>query len=163
MELFSKPAAGGIVVKSIDGVEHILIQERCKENGETENGLIEIPAGKVREFENIFDCLRREIWEETGLDVTEIEGESNVVITETNGHKVISYTPFACSQNIQVIYPIMDQTFICKVSGEAFDRSDESKNIRWVTKNELNKMISEDISKFYPMHVMAIKKYLNER
>ena len=24
-----------------------------------------IPAGKVREYENIFDALRREVWDET--------------------------------------------------------------------------------------------------
>ncbi len=37
--------------------------------------MIEIPAGEIREFENIYDCLRREIHEETGLEVTYIEGE----------------------------------------------------------------------------------------
>ncbi|WP_072910919.1 NUDIX domain-containing protein [Pseudobutyrivibrio xylanivorans] len=59
-ELFSKPAAGGIIEKIVDGEVFVLIQERCKGNVH-EDGLIEIPAGKIREFENIYDCLRREI------------------------------------------------------------------------------------------------------
>ena len=72
MEVFAKPAAGGIIIKRESGIDYILIQERCKENGGAENGLIEIPAGKIREFENIFDCLRREILEETGLKVIKL-------------------------------------------------------------------------------------------
>ena len=69
-ELFSKPAAGGIIERIIDGEVFILLQERYKGN-DRENGLVEIPAGKIREFENIYDCLRREISEETGLEVTQ--------------------------------------------------------------------------------------------
>ena len=64
MELFSKPGVGGIIEKNISGIDYILIQDRYKDDAKSESGLIEIPAGKIREFENIFDCLRREIWEE---------------------------------------------------------------------------------------------------
>lgn len=33
MELFAKPAAGGIIIKCESGIDCILLQERCKENG----------------------------------------------------------------------------------------------------------------------------------
>ena len=79
VEVFAKPGVGGIIIKNEKGLDYILLQERCKENGGAENGLIEIPAGKIREFENIFNCLRREVWEETGLNVTEIVGEDESV------------------------------------------------------------------------------------
>lgn len=68
-EVFSKPAAGGIIEKTINNIEYVLIQERFKDDAKAEEGLIEIPAGKIREFENIYECLKREIWEETGLEV----------------------------------------------------------------------------------------------
>jgi len=61
MELFAKPGVGGIIEKNIDGIDYILIQDRCKDDAKLEYGLLEIPAGKIREFENVFDCLRREI------------------------------------------------------------------------------------------------------
>lgn len=115
MELLAKPGVGGIIERTFDGEHHILLQERYKDDAPLESGMIEIPAGKIREFKNIFDCLRREIFEETGLEVTEIEGEHESVIVEMNGYKVVSYTPFACSQNIKGDYPIMVQTFICGV------------------------------------------------
>lgn len=161
MEVFAKPAVGGIIEKRINGMDYILIQERCKDGGGSENGLIEIPAGKIREFENIFDCLRREIWEETGLEVIGVEGEDQVIIIDLNGYKVINYMPFFCAQNIEGNYPIMVQTFICKVKGEMLDRTNESKNIRWILLSELKDMIDKDEKSFYPMHVIALKKYLN--
>jgi len=161
LELFAKPGVGGIIERYIDGIVYILIQDRVKENGGAENGLIEIPAGKIREFENIFDCLRREIWEETGLKVVEIEGETEVVITEANGYKVINYMPFACSQNIEGDYPIMVNTFICKVEGQALENTNETQNIRWVSLMELKNLLQNKEKNFYPMHVATLKKYLN--
>ena len=160
MEVFAKPGVGGIIVRKIDEIDYILIQERCKEGGGAENGLIEIPAGKIREFENIFDCLKREIWEETGLKVIEIEGEDDAVIIEANGYKVINYIPFACAQNIEGNYPIMVQTFICKVEGQALEKTNETKNISWISLNELKDMLENKQNEIYPMHVIALKKYL---
>ncbi len=55
MELLTKPAVGGIIEKNIDGLDYILIQDRFKDNAKLEYGLLEIPAGKIREFENIFN------------------------------------------------------------------------------------------------------------
>ena len=59
MEQFSIPGAGAIIVKVRDGIEHILLQDRDKADAPNEAGLLEIPAGKIRAFENIFDTLRR--------------------------------------------------------------------------------------------------------
>jgi ADP-ribose pyrophosphatase len=51
MELFAKHGVGGIIEKNIDGINCILVQDRCKDEAKSEFGLIEIPAGKIREFE----------------------------------------------------------------------------------------------------------------
>ncbi len=103
MERLMKPGAAGIIEKNIDGCEYILLQERYKPDAPSENGLLEIPAGKIREFENIFDCLRREVMEETGLEVVEIEGEKEAVIYKNNGYEVLSYDPFSNAQNMRCI------------------------------------------------------------
>jgi len=160
MELFAKPGVGGIIEKNVDCIDYILIQERCKNDAKLESGLIEIPAGKIREFENIFDCLRREIYEETGLIVVNIEGENEATYYESNGYKVINYTPFSSSQNILGSYPIMVQVFICTARGELVQQSNESKNIRWISIYELKDMLENKINSFYPMHVITLKKYL---
>lgn len=160
MEQFAKPGVGGIIEKNIDGIDCILVQDRCKDNAELEFGLLEIPAGKIREFENIFDCLRREIWEETGLTVTHIEGEDEAIVIEANGYKVLNYTPFSSSQNIQGTYPIMVQVFICSAAGELLNTSNESKNIRWMPILELKKLLERNKNSLYPMHVTTLEKYL---
>lgn len=163
MESFAIPGVGGIIEKSLDGIDYILIQDRVKQDKPLEKGLIEIPAGKVREYENVFSCLRREIKEETGLDVVQIEGESESFTYKSNGYEVLSYNPFNCSQNIDGYYPIMVQVFICKVKGELLEYTSETKNVRWISLEELNKLLESNEKVFYPMHVYTLKKYLRKK
>lgn len=163
MELLAKPGVGGIIEKNIDGIDYILIQDRCKDEATLEYGLLEIPAGKIKEFENIFDCLRREISEETGLKVTNIKGENEAIVLESNGYKVLNYTPFSCSQNIQGTYPIMVQIFICNADGELLNKSNETKNIRWMPLIELKELLEDDKSLFYPMHITTLERYLKTK
>jgi 8-oxo-dGTP pyrophosphatase MutT (NUDIX family) len=160
-ERFAIPGVGGIIIKCADGKPHILIQERHKKDARSESGLIEIPAGKIRQFENIYDCLRREVWEETGLCLSSIEGEDEAELMEVNGYRVLSYHPFASSQNLEGSYPIMVQVFICHVRDDAelIDESNESKNLRWVDFSELGNML-EDRKSFYPMHIATLVRFL---
>ena len=161
-ERFMKPAAAGIIEKIQDGKRMILLQDREKAGAESEAGLCEIPAGKIREFENIYDCLRREIREETGLIVTEIEGEEDACWFESHGYRVLQYTPFASTQNVSEAYPIMVQTFICKAEGELAKMTNETTNLRWVEISELKKRLEEEVEGLYPMHVITLKKYLEQ-
>lgn len=161
MEQFSIPGAGGIIVKEIDGIKNILMQTRIKPNAPWENGLLEIPSGKIQAFESIFDTLRREVKEETGLDVVEILGENLSTIYEGNSYKVVNFMPFSCSQNLIGDYPIMVFVFICKVEGKLLPFSDESKDYRWIPITELKQIISDYPQSLYPMHVDTLKKYIH--
>lgn len=163
MEKFAIPGVGGIIERELYGNYNILIQERCKDDSSIEDGMIEIPAGKIREFENIFDCLRREVHEETGLEVVEIEGEKDSFLIDLNGYRVLSYTPFSCAQNTGGTYPIMVQVFICKVRGTLLLESEESKNMRWVSIKDLEELVNNHIEKIYPMHIGTLRKYLSYR
>jgi 8-oxo-dGTP pyrophosphatase MutT (NUDIX family) len=160
-EKFQIPGVAGIIERMNSGSKEILIQERVKQDAPDENGLIEIPAGKIREFENLFDTLRREVFEETGLTVTEIIGENSFQPVKENGYKVIGCEPFYISQNLKGSYPIMVITFICKVTGNMVLKSDESENIRWISIPELEQTLNNYPERFYPMHVSALRKYIN--
>lgn len=161
MERFSIPCVAGIIEKKVNGTTMILLQERWKENAVKEEGLVEIPAGKIRENENIFDALRREIWEETGLEVNEIQGEEEAGAYASKGYKVLDYMPFACSQNIQGNYPILVLTFICTAKGELLEKTNETQNIRWTPVSEVEAMLESDSDAFYPMHVASLRKYIH--
>lgn len=104
-EKFAKPAIGAIVERMINGKKHIIIQERWKENGNETNGQYELPAGKIREYENAYDTVRREVFEETGLKVTKIIGEETLIYSEDI--KTINFMPFCMTQNLEKAYSII--------------------------------------------------------
>lgn len=99
-EKFAIPAVGAIIVKRDAGEEFILVQNRRKNNGDGTDGLLEIPAGKVREYENIFEALRREVREETGLHLTKVRGEEDRQFLNIDGNKTIAFAPYCVTQNL---------------------------------------------------------------
>ena len=161
-EVFAKPAVGAIIEKEENGEKYILIQTRQKENAGTQNGMLEIPAGKIREYENIFDTLRREVMEETGLSITEIVGENDIIEDDLSGYKVITYSPFSITQNLSGGYSLIVQVFICKAKGNLVKETNETKDIHWITVDELKDLYINNRKALWPIHVNAIKKYLKK-
>lgn len=159
-ETFAIPAVGAIIVKMVGNEEFILVQNRKKNNGDGLDGLLEIPAGKIREYENIFEALRREVWEETGLHVTVIRGEENSRFVEVDGNKTIMFSPYCVTQNLSGAYSIILSTFICKAEGELLERTNETENIRWMKREELKEIVDNSPESIFLMHVNALKKYL---
>ena len=159
MEKFAKPAVGAIIEKKIDGKKFILVQERRKENGGKENGMLEIPAGKIREYENIFESLRREVKEETGLIITRIDGEESSTQSNVNGNQVISFQPYCVTQNLSGAYSLILNTFICEADGVLAESTDETQNIRWEKADLIRDILKANPESFFLMHVNALKKY----
>ena len=162
-EIFAIPCVGAIIEKQEVNDTYILIQTRQKQDGAETNGLIELPAGKIREYEHIFTALRREIWEETGLRITKIHGEESAVYTETNGHTTVSFEPFCTTQNLSGAYSIILQTFLCEAEGEPLKCTDETQDIRWIKTSELQAMLTENPQKFFALHINPLKKYLKNQ
>ncbi len=159
-EIFAKPCVGAIIEKTVDNEKYILIQTRQKEDGGLTNGMLEIPAGKIREYENIFEALRREVWEETGLRITKIHGEESAVSTKIGNVTTLSFTPFCVTQNLSGAYSIILNTFICEAEGELLECSNETEDIRWMHVDEVKKIVEEMPEKVFFMHINGIKKYL---
>lgn len=159
MEKFAKPAVGAIIEKKINGEKFILVQERQKEDGGKENGMLEIPAGKIREYENIFEALRREVKEETGLIITKIDGEESSTQSNVNGNQVISFRPYCVTQNLSGAYSLILNTFICEADGVLAESTDETQNIRWEKADLIRDILKANPGKFFLMHVNALKKY----
>lgn len=158
-EVFAKPAAAAIIEKIENNEKYILVQQRQKENGGTDNGLLELPAGKIREYENIYDALRREVWEETGLTVTKIQGEENMVKSMVNGHEIISFQPYCITQNLSGVYSIIVNAFLCEAEGTLKESTNETVDIRWMKADELKDFVINNPEKMFIMHINALKKY----
>lgn len=135
--------------------------DQTKENGGDTNGLIEIPAGKVREYEGLYSALRREVWEETGLNITKICGESNVISTEVGSITTISYEPFCVTQNLSGGYSIILNTFLCEAEGELLSKTDETENIHWEKVTVVETLLKEEPEKIFFMHRNALMKYMD--
>ncbi len=160
MEKFAIPCVAAIIEKCENGRKYILMQRRYKKDDK--NGLLEIPAGKIREYENIFVALKREIKEETGLIITHISGEENAIIENVNGDLLISFEPYLVSQNLSGAYSIIVNAFLCRADGELLLKSNESVDIHWVSIEELRDIVYNNQEELFIMHVNVLKKYVNE-
>lgn len=160
LEVFAKPCVGAIIEKNVNGENYILIQTRQKADGDETNGLIEIPAGKIREYENIFSALRREVWEETGLTITKIHGEDSAISTQTGAVTTLSFTPFCTTQNLSGAYSIILHTFLCEAQGSPYNKTDETEHIHWVKVSEVARLLRETPEKVFFMHINALNQYL---
>ena len=149
MEKFAIPCVAAIIEKIVNNEKYILIQTRQKEDGAETNGMLEIPAGKIREYENIFEALKREVKEETGLTITKILGEDRQISNLIDGNEVISYTPYCVTQNLSGVYSIILNTFLCEAEGELLSETNESQNIHWMKIEDLKKILKNKEIKFY--------------
>lgn len=159
-EVFTIPSVGAIIRRQIEGEKCILMQTRSKADGGASNGLLEIPAGKIREYEGIYDALRREIREKTGLTVTDIQGESDTMHGSLGGYELISFTPYCITQNLCGGYSLIVNVFLCTAQGEPVLRTDETTDIHWEKEAVVRKMLLEQPQTFFPMHFNALRKYL---
>lgn len=161
MEKFAIPCVAAIIEKIVNNEKYILIQTRQKEDGAETNGMLEVPAGKIREYENIFEALKREVKEETGLTITKILGEDRQISNLIGNNEVISYTPYCVTQNLSGAYSIILNTFLCgEAEGELLTETNESQNIHWIKIEELKKILKNNPEKIFLLHINALQKYL---
>lgn len=162
MERFSIPTVGFIVERENPktGEKEVLIQKRFKPESDPKyTGVFELPAGKIREFEDIRESARRELKEETGLDIKDMEMEFTDIF-ERDGDKAFAFIPFCCEQMLKGPYPYVGFVFIVKAEGKLEDTK-EAKGAKWVSLNELRNMISK--KDFHPYHMGALEMYLNKK
>lgn len=148
-----------IIERSLNGTMEIIIQTRNKPNGPQR---IELPGGRIEQYESLVSALIREVKEETGLDVIEIEGEDTRIDTvgiDTN-FEVECIQPFGAYQTIKGPFDSVGVYFRCKAQGELLKSGDETKNPRWITVNELEQLMNEDPLQFADVDRAGILFYL---
>ena len=159
-EIFAIPCVGAIIEKTMNGEKHILVQTRQKENGNETNGLLELPAGKIREYEDIFSALHREVKEETGLTITRIHGEDSAIRTCVGEMETLSCTPYCTTQNLCGAYSIILHTFLCDAEGEPLSVTNETEGVHWAKVSDVDRLLRESPEKIFFMHINALRKYL---
>lgn len=148
--------ARAIIMNRINNDIKILIQKRTKEN----EICYELPGGRIEEFESITDALRREVKEETGLDISYIEDDEKSFIS--NGtFKTQCVSPFCAYQTIEGPVDSFGLHFVCESKGVSLNSGDDTAEIHWATVAEIIELIDTD--SFSSVDKPALIKFFRER
>lgn len=154
------PFASAILERGKEAGREILIQVRWKSKTSPKyTGMFEIPGGAINSYENVFESLRREVFEETGVKITKIKSESKLVGSRND--EIQHFRPLCCVQTTKGDAPFMGFVFVCETDGaKPRPQDSETKDPRWVSVAELRKMVSETPEKFFIIHLGALREYL---
>jgi ADP-ribose pyrophosphatase len=155
----------GILERMDGNVKKIFLQTRWKpETSPMYSGLFEIPGGRVNDHENIFDALAREVREECGLKIIKhrsaFQGDLHKV---DQFEQTMIFQPFMCQQVLnkndgKLWFGFI---FLCEVEGKPKIQKGETKDPRWVSLEELEKLLNEQPEKIFPHQYQVLKYYMN--
>ncbi|WP_440118961.1 NUDIX hydrolase [Paenibacillus sp. QZ-Y1] len=140
----------------------IVIQRRTK----TDSSLkFELPGGRIEPFESLVHALVREVKEETGLTVYEIEGIEPRIDTVGNNpeFEVECLRPFTAYQTVKGPIDSVGYYFRCKANGDLLVAGDETLDIQWIDVKELHHLFIENPLDFSDVDRAGIKFYLKHQ
>lgn len=138
--------ARALIERTEHGLVQLLIQVRNKPY--EGSARFEVPGGRVEEFESLIGALRREVREETGLELIHIEGLETRVETNGVNANVECLQPFAAYQTLRGPVDSIGVYFLCQAEGQLLERGDETHHPHWMTVSEIARLIDEDPEQF---------------
>jgi 8-oxo-dGTP pyrophosphatase MutT (NUDIX family) len=141
-----------------DGAIELLLQTRDKPGQRRQ---LELPGGQVEPFESLLDSLRREVREETGLHVVEIEGRDARVVASGEQAEVECVRPFAVYQTLAGPVDSMGVYFRCTAEGELRPQKGESVGGGWFAVDSIRLMIESDPEQFSWVDRAGLLYYLS--
>ncbi|HEY9290229.1 MAG TPA: NUDIX hydrolase [Microlunatus sp.] len=140
-----------------DGGPEVLLQTRDKPGQRRQ---LELPGGQVELFEPLLDALRREVKEETGLEVAAVEGADTRLVASGEQATVECLRPFAVYQTVQGPVDSMGVYFRCTAYGELRPQRGESGGAGWVPIDRISSMIARDPEQFSWVDRAGLLQYL---
>ncbi len=162
----SRAIVSAILFKKIEGKIKIFLQTRWKQKtSPTYSGMLEIPAGGIDPYENVYAALRREVKEETNLGVTKVIGDyQSKIFNPRQGDKAFIFKPFICQQVLETNngLPWIGFVFLCEVEGEIIINTNEAKDPRWVSISELKNIIEKKPENVFPLQLPVLKYFVEK-
>jgi 8-oxo-dGTP pyrophosphatase MutT (NUDIX family) len=164
-EELSRPVISAIIERVKKGKKQILVMTRWKPNSDPiYSGTLEIPAGHIDAFENVYDTVKREVLEETGLKVTKIKPEIKTKTHSPNDDGSFAFVPLCCQQQLKNGKPWIGFVFICEVEDkEPIPNLDEVKDIKWMDYEKLKELFEKHPRKIFTLQLGALDFYFNYR
>lgn len=149
-----------IIERDGEGGKEILIQVRNKpyEGGTS----MELPGGRIEEFESLVAALRREVREETGLELSYIEGEETWIETNGMNANVECIQPYAAYQTLRGPVDSMGLYFRCRAEGQLLEAGDETVRPRWMLVSEVARLLKDAREQFSFVDLAGLVYYLQE-
>jgi 8-oxo-dGTP pyrophosphatase MutT (NUDIX family) len=144
-----------------DGQKQILVQIREKVSDKAYSGCLEIPGGKMKAFEDVYETVRREVYEESGIRITFIQNQSTRKDYPNKNDVSSLIEPFCVTQMENG--PFIGLVFLCKGEGVPVLKTEEAKEARWIDIEELKDIIEKTPEKIYTALLAPLKKYLSQQ
>ena len=157
------PIVSAIIEREHSGEREILVQTRWKPERDPQySGTLEIPAGGIHPYENVYDAVKREVWEETGLRVTRFSPDIQTKIYAPKDDDCFAFVPFCCQQQLKGGLPRVGFVFLCHVEdAEPVPQHDEVRDIRWMKVSELRQIFEETPEKIFTLQLGVLEYYLH--
>jgi 8-oxo-dGTP pyrophosphatase MutT (NUDIX family) len=120
----------------------IVLQRRDKE-GEAVRGRLEVPCGRWRAGETAAEAVRREVLEETGLEVSEVLGGPPLTVRADPERPFEVLDPVAVTVGVGGAYPALHLAFTCVASGTPVAQPGETADPRWYEPEEVRELLTE--------------------
>jgi 8-oxo-dGTP diphosphatase len=152
--------ARAIIERETPAGLEIVLQTRDKPH---EGGTwLELPGGRVEEYESLLEALAREVREETGLTVTGIEGAGERVEARTAGTRVECLQPFAAYQTLAGPVDSVGVYFRCRAKGELLAVGHDAHGARWTPVSQVAAWMDEDPDRFSWVDLAGLRFYLQQ-
>lgn len=160
-EALTIPFVGVIIERRNEaGEKEFLVQTREKTTDPKFSGTLEMPGGKLRAGESIYETVRREVLEETGLVVTKIQGEEKIIHNSSHEMSSDLFFPYCAVESPEG--PFVGFGFRCEATGTPLAETNETKNCHWVKLTELKNMVENNPELIYTPYLTVIKMLVAE-
>lgn len=148
--------ARAIIERDCEEAKEILLQVRDKP-GEPQR--LELPGGRLEEYESFIAGLIREVYEETGLTVTSIIGGLNREVRHTPISEVEFFVPFCVYQTLKGPVDSLGIFLRCQAEGQLVPKGDNTFGHRWLGVDQLISAIKERPDQFDWLSRGALEYY----
>lgn len=151
-----KFVVNAIALMNEDDKEYILLKENKKQHA---NDIIfELPGGVIRESENVYGCLRREL-NSKGFEVTKIFGEDKCNELSNEEEALTVFKPFCVSQSDTERNSIITNTILCEVDNTKAKRVNNKSGYKWVCSDDLQGMLVDQKENISAHNIAALKSF----
>jgi 8-oxo-dGTP pyrophosphatase MutT (NUDIX family) len=160
--IYPVPIVSAIIEREHSGEIEVLMQTRWKpEKDKKYSGTLEIPAGTLGKHENVYNALKREVLEETGLNVIGFRPDIKTRTYNQKADNSFAFVPFCCQQQTNQLARV-GFVFICTVEDkDPVPAPSETKDIHWLKTKELRAILEQTPEKIFTFQLGALDYYLN--